>query len=365
MPSNYHQQFWLGLHLIPKFGIAKLSKLLTHVGSAEALWREKESSIMRLDLPPALLRQFCEARRKIDVTREMDRVAHAGASLITLEDETYPRLLRSLPDRPILLYVQGAAALGNESAVAVVGTRKASRYGRDVAFQLSRQLARQGLTIISGMAHGIDAAAHRGALDAGGKTIAVVATGIDRVYPRENTELAADIAASGAIITEMPLGSAPLGKNFPQRNRIISGLSLGVLVAEAPIKSGALNTVSHAIDQGRDVFAVPHNIFSLPGRGGNILIQEGAKLVASVEDMLEELQVSHLNVETRSRAQEIQPANEAEDAVMQQLSADPVHVDYIVRQTELPTATVTSTLTMLELKGLAESAGPMQYCRAR
>ena len=365
MPSNHHQQFWLGLHLIPNFGVAKLSRLLAHFDSPEALWREPDSSIMRLELPATLLDQFCTARRKIDVSREMDRVRGTGASLITLEDDAYPRLLRSLPDRPILLYARGAFALGNESAVAVVGTRKASRYGKDVAFKLSSQLARQGVTIISGMAHGIDAAAHRGALNAGGKTVAVMATGIDRVYPRENSDLAEEIASGGALLTEMPLGAAPLGKNFPQRNRIISGLSLGVLVAEAPIRSGALNTVAHAIDQGRDVFAVPHNIFSLPGKGGNILIQEGAKLVASVDDILDELEVSHLDVETRSRAQEIQPANETEDAVMQQLSADPVHVDIIVRQTELPTATVTSTLTMLELKGLAESAGPMQYCRAR
>ena len=365
MPSNHHQQFWLGLHLIPNFGVATLSRFLTHFDSAEELWREPDSSIMRLDLPPALLRQFCAARKKIDLAREMDRVAAVGASLITLEDESYPRLLRTLPDRPVLLYMRGAIAPGNESALAVVGTRKSSLYGRNVASQLSGQLARHGVTIISGLAHGIDAAAHQGALDAGGKTVAVVATGIDRVYPRENTELAAEIAAKGAIITEKPLGAKPLGKNFPQRNRIISGLSLGVLVAEAPIKSGALNTVAHAIEQGRDVFAVPHNIFSLSGGGGNILIQEGAKLVARIDDILEEIQISHINVETSSRAQEIQPANAAEDAVMRQLSADPVHVDFIVRQTELPTATVTSTLTMLELKGLVESAGPMQYCRAR
>ena len=365
MPSNHHKPFWLGLHLIPNFGVATVSRLLTHFDSAEALWREPDASVERLDLPPTLLDQFCAARQKIDVRREMDRVARAGASLITLEDEDYPRLLRSLPDRPIMLYVRGSLPLNSESSVAIVGTRKASRYGKDVAFQLASQLARQGVTIVSGLAHGIDAAAHRGALDAGGNTIAVMATGIDRVYPRENADLAENIAASGAVITEMPLGSAPLGKNFPQRNRIISGLSLGVLVAEAPIRSGALNTVSHAIDQGRDVFAVPHNIYSRSGGGGNILIQEGAKLVASEEDILDELQVSFINVETRSRAQEIQPANETEDAILQQLSADPVHVDVIVRQTELPTATVTSTLTMLELKGLAESAGPMQYCRAR
>ena len=365
MPANQHQQFWLGLHLIPNLGIAKLSRLLSQFGTAEALWRESDSSIMRLDLPRTLLRQFCAGRRNIDLNREMDRVAQTGATLITLEDETYPRLLRTLPDRPILLYLRGDIVFGSEHFLAVVGTRKASRYGWDVAYQLSDELARQGVTVISGMAHGIDAAAHRGALNAGGKTIAVVATGIDKVYPRENADLAQEIAANGAIVSEMPLGTAPLGKNFPQRNRIISGLSLGVLVAEAPIKSGALNTVSHAIEQGRDVFAVPHNIYSPSGQGGNILIQEGAKLVASAEDILEELLVSYINVDTRSRAQEIQPANEAEDLILQQLSADPVHVDFIVRQTELPTATVTSTLTMLELKGLAESAGPMQYCRAR
>ena len=365
MPAHDNQRFWLGLHLIPNFGSAKLSRLLSQFGSAEALWREPDAGITRLDLPAAFLRQFCAGRRNIDLNREVDRVAQAGASLITLEDDAYPRLLRTLPDRPILLYVRGEFPTGSQNSLAVVGTRKASRYGWDVAFQLSDELARHGVTIISGLAHGIDAAAHRGALKSGGKTIAVMATGIDSIYPRENADLAQDIMASGAIITEMPLGAAPLGKNFPQRNRIISGLSLGVLVAEAPIKSGALNTVSHAIAQGRDVFAVPHNIFSQSGHGGNILIQEGAKLVAAADDVLEELMVSQLDVETRSRAKEIQPANHAEDAVMQQLSADPVHVDFIVRQTELPTATVTSTLTMLELKGLAESAGPMQYCRAR
>ena len=163
----------------------------------------------------------------------------------------------------------------------------------------------------------------------------------------------------------MPLGTAPLGKNFPQRNRLISGMSLAVLVAEAPLKSGALNTVSHAIDQGRDVFAVPHNIFSQTGRGCNQIIQEGAKIVLDADDILDELDVTHRNVQTSFQARDIQPENDVESLVYQQLSADPIHVDLIVRQIQLPTAAVTSALTMLELKGLAESAGPMQYCRAR
>ncbi len=365
MQSINNQHYWLGLHLIPRFGIAKLNRLLAHFDSAEALWREPEASLMRLDLPRPLLRQFCAGRGEIDLVREMDRVAQAGASLVTLEDARYPQLLRSLPDRPLVLYVRGELTDADDKCLAIVGTRKASRYGWDVANQLAEELAQQRITIVSGLAQGIDAAAHRGALTAGGRTIAVVGTGIDRVYPRENADLAEEICTAGAIMSEMPLGTAPLGKNFPQRNRLISGLSLALLVAEAPARSGALNTVSHAIDQGRDVLAVPHNIFSPTGRGCNQLIQDGAKLVVDVADILDELDVSHLNVRTRIQVQEIQPENELEGLVYQQLSADPVHVDLIVRQTQLPTATVTSTLTLLELKGLAESAGPMQYCRAR
>ena len=337
---------------------------MAHFESAEALWREPDASLMRLNLPRNMLRQFCDGRRKIDLPQEMDAVARAGASLVTLEDETYPTLLRQLADRPTMLYVRGHLQAEDDKRLAVVGTRKASKYGWDAANQLAAEIARQGITIVSGLAQGIDAAAHRGALNAGGRTIAVIGTGIDITYPRENTDLAEEIADSGAIVSELPLGAKPLAKNFPQRNRLISGMSLGLLVVEAAAKSGALNTVSHALDQGREVFAVPHNIFSLSGRGCNQLIQDGAKLVADVDDILEELDLSHIKAQTRITTERLQPANDTEDAIFEQLSADPIHVDIIVRQTNLPTATVTSTLTMLELKGLAESAGPMQYCRA-
>lgn len=360
-----NQQYWLGLHLIPKFGIAKLNRLLAHFESAEALWLEPDAQVMRLNLPLPLLRQFCAGRRQIDLSREIDRVAKAGASLVTLDDDIYPQLLRSLPDRPPVLYLRGNLPAVADKCFAIVGTRRASRYGRDVAHKLAQQLAQQDITIVSGMAQGIDTAAHRGALSAGGRTLAVMGAGIDIIYPRGNSSLAEEIIDNGALISEMPIGTAPLGTNFPQRNRLISGLSLGLLVAEAPVKSGALNSVSHAIDQGRDVFAAPHNIFSRSGRGCNVLIQEGAKMVIDVEDILDELDITHRIVQTRIQVKEIQPENELEGVVFQQLSADPIHVDLIVRQTQLPTATVTSTLTLLELKGLAESAGPMQYCRAR
>jgi len=364
MQESSHQQYWLGLHLVPNFGVVKTSRLLARFESAEALWREPESSLMRLNLPRNLLRQFCHARRSINVQAEMEAVERAGASLVTLDDDAYPALLRQLSDRPLLLYARGQLQPEDEKRLAIVGTRKASKYGWDAANQLASQLASQGVAIVSGLAQGIDAAAHRGALAVGGRTFAIVGTGIDQIYPRENTDLASEIAANGAIISEMPLGAKPLAKNFPQRNRLISGMSLGVLVAEAPARSGALNTVSHALEQGRDVFALPHNIFSLSGRGCNQLIQEGAKLVADVDDILEELDLSHIKTQTKIQTERLQPANDTEDAILRQLSADPIHVDEIVRQTRLPTATVTSTLTMLELKGLADSAGPMQYCRA-
>ena len=360
-----HQKYWLGLHLLRDFGVVKLGRLLAHFDSAEALWMEPDASIMRLELPRPLLRQYCALRKQIDIEREMERVAEAGASLVTIVDDDYPTLLRSLADYPLLLYVRGRLYNPDEKCLAVVGTRRATKMGRDSAARLARRLAESEITIVSGLAQGIDAAAHRGALAADGRTIAVVATGIDRVYPREHASLAEDIIEKGAVISEMPLGAAPLAKNFPQRNRIISGMSLGVLVAEAPIRSGALNTVSHALEQGRDVFAAPHNIFNKAGAGCNILIQEGAKLVMSASDVLDELNIAHAHTQTRIEAERILPANETESAVYDQLSADPLHVDIIVRQTDLPTATVTSTLTLLELKGLAESAGHMQYCRAR
>ena len=364
MQPQPHQQYWLGLHLVPNFGIVRTSQLLARFESAEALWREPDASLMRLNLPATLLRHFCEARRSIDLDSAMEAIERAGASLVTLDDDTYPELLRQLSDRPLLLYVRGQLQAEDEKCLAVVGTRKASKYGWDIANHLATQLASHRITIVSGLAQGIDAAAHRGALSAGGRTIALVGTGIDNVYPRENTGLAEEIEANGAIVSEMPLGAKPLAKNFPQRNRLISGMSLGVLVAEAPTRSGALNTVSHALDQGREVFAVPHNVFSLSGRGCNQLIQDGAKLVADVDDILDELNVSHIKAQTRIQTERLQPADATEDVILKQLSADPVHVDEIVRGTQLPTATVTSALTMLELKGLAESAGPMQYCRA-
>ena len=316
-------------------------------------------------LPPKLLREFIAGRKQIDLPREADKVRACGASLITLDDADYPELLRQIPDPPVLLYVIGALAAVEEKAFAIVGTRKPTKYGVDCANKLAFELAEQGVTIVSGLAQGIDSAAHRGALDAGGRTIAVMATGIDAVYPSEHHDLADEICRHGALITEMPIGSAPLGKNFPRRNRIISGLALGVLVAEAPEKSGAMNTVDHASNQGREVFALPHNIFNRHGRGCNRLLQEGANFVMEVNDVLEALDMSFVATQTSIQTERVQPTDDTERLVLEQLGAEPQDMDSIVRQTALPASTVSSTLVLLELKGLAESAGPMQYCLPR
>lgn len=340
-------------------------QFLAFFENVEALWCAQTNELYQLDLSQTLIDQFIEGRKAIDLEKEIDKVYQYGATLITLQDAHYPELLRSISDPPLVLYVRGNITPDDDKCLAIVGTRKPSKYGWDVAHQIALQMAHQNVTIVSGLAQGIDSAAHRGALHAGGRTIGVMATGIDKIYPAENVDLAQEILQSGAIITEMPIGTAPLGKNFPPRNRIISGLSLGVLVAEAAEKSGSLITVTAANEQGRDVFAVPHNIFSKSGRGTNQLIQDGAKLVLRIRDILDELDITHTSAQTRIQTERIQPENETEVTILKHLGADPIHVDEIVRLTQLPTQSVTSTLAILELKGLAEVAGPMQYCRAR
>ncbi len=316
-------------------------------------------------LPDATRQKFLQQRQKLDLSAEVIKVQKAGASLLTLADADYPNILRQLDDSPPVLYVRGQLLQKDDLALAVVGTRTASRYGRDAAHYLSKQLAAQHVTIVSGLAQGIDAAAHQGALDAGGRTIAVLGCGIERIYPRENTALAENILQNGAILTEYPIGTPPSAANFPRRNRLLSGLARGVLIVEAPDHSGALITATAALEQGRDVFAVPGNIFSAASRGTNRLIQDGAKLVMGVPDILSELNIQYTKKEMRQKTQHLIPDNPVENAILQLLEADPIHVDELIRSSGLAASDVTATLTILELKGLAQTAGHMQYCRSR
>lgn len=359
------RKYWLGFSLVPGIGPKRLLVLTRAFGALQPAWMASEKHLRDAGLDSETTANLLRTRAQIDLDAEMRKIERANASLLTPEDADYPALLKHLPDPPLTLTIRGTLIPQDGLALAIVGTRKATPYGRDAAAFFARKLAEQGVTIISGLAHGIDAAAHRATLEAGGRTIAVLGCGIDRVYPPDHAELARQIAGQGALISEFPVGSKPEARHFPRRNRIISGMSLGVLVAEAPEKSGALITALMAADQGREVFAVPGSIFSGAHNGTNRLIQDGAKLVITVEDILDELNIVQRNVEARVITRQIAPSGAKETALMRYLGAEPLPIDELVRQSGMPTAEVLSTLTLLELQGYIEDDGRGNYRRLR
>ncbi len=355
-------KYWLGFSLVPEIGAKRLSLLLNWFGDLARAWTATEAELSQSGLDKQATTNLLRTRQQLDLQAELEKVEKAGAWVLTLDDERYPPLLGKLSDAPPVLYVRGMLSSADERALCIVGTRKATPYGRDAAYHFAKQLAGNGITVISGLAHGIDTAAHRGALEGGGRTIAVLGCGIDKIYPSDNHKLAQQITHQGAIISEFAVGTPPEARNFPRRNRIMSGLSLAVLVVEAPEKSGALITATTAAEQGRDVFAVPGSIFNPMSSGPNHLIQDGAKLVTNVSDILDELNIAHDTVQTRAATERIAPANEVEMKLLRLLTGDPIHIDDLIRQCEMPVAQVSSMLTILELKGLVRSVGYMQYC---
>ncbi|MEM6528691.1 MAG: DNA-processing protein DprA, partial [Chloroflexota bacterium] len=301
-----NRKYWLGFSLIADIGPKRILQLREAAGDLRAAWHATQTDLQRAGIPEQLAAHIVASRPSIDLNREMQRIARVDAHLLTMDDVDYPPLLAELDEKPATLYVRGKLLPQDKRAVCVVGTRRATVYGKDAAYALSKELAANGVTIISGLAQGVDSAAHRGALDGGGRTIGVMANGISEVYPAENLELAREIITQGAVITEMPIGTPPIGQNFPRRNRILSGMSLGVLVVEGGIRSGALITANFAAEQGRDVFAVPSNIFNKEGRGTNRLIQDGAQLVMDVQDVLDAIDMTYTVRETRVQTDSIQ-----------------------------------------------------------
>jgi len=356
-------RYWVGFNIVRGIGPVRLRALLDWFGDAERAWHAPSGELRRAGLDRRSLENLLAARAKLDLDRELARIAATGARTLTWESADYPRLLLEIADPPPVLYVKGTLTEEDGWAVAVVGTRRATAYGREVTRQLSTALARSGIAIVSGLARGIDAEAHRAALGAGGRTIAVLGCGIDQIYPPEHRKLAEEIIAHGALISDYPVGTRPEGKNFPPRNRIISGLSLGVLVTEAGKRSGALITAGYAGEHGRDVFAVPGNVLMRGSAGTNALIQDGAKVVLKPEDILEELNLTM--VIEQAEARQVLPADETEAALLSHLSAEPTHVDEIRQQVDLPIAQVTSTLALMELKGMVRQVGGMKYIVAR
>jgi len=357
------RKYWVGFNLVTGIGPAKTRMLLSAFDSdLAAAWNADAGALQAAGLDRRALENLLETRTARDLDAEMERISVQGVSVLTWEDEEYPRLLRQIYDPPPVLYVKGQLLPEDEWAVAVVGTRVATTYGKEAATQIAEGLARNGVTIVSGLARGIDSTAHRAALEAGGRTIGVLGCGLDIIYPPENRRLAAQIIQQGALISEYPLSTPPEGGNFPPRNRIISGISLGVVIVEAGSHSGALITADYALDQGREVFAVPGNIFRRASQGTNTLIREGATPVLSVEDILEALNLSLVSQQQAARA--IIPENETESRLLEYLSADPVHVDELGQQVGLPISEVTSALTLMELKGMVRQVGGMHYVLA-
>lgn len=356
--------FWVGFSHVSGIGPAKIRSLLGYFGTLEQAWKAPAGQLRLAGLDERAMTNLLETRQNLPLEREMVKLERQGVSVLTWDDEEYPFRLQQIPDPPPVLYVKGRPSVEDEIAVAVVGTRRASTYGLEAARKLADGLARNGVTVVSGLALGIDGAAHTAALDAGGRTLAVLGSGLDNIYPASHRGLAVRIVKSGhgALLSEYPLGTRPEARNFPPRNRIISGLSLGVLVVEAGERSGALITARYAAEQGRDVFAVPGSMFHTTSKGTNRLIQDGAKLVLDLRDVLEELNLNVVSEQVVARHQ--LPEDPTEAKLLGLLSEEPTHVDDLCRDSGLPTATVTSTLAMMELKGLVRQVGFMQYVKA-
>ena len=363
------RQAWLGFNLVAGIGAVRTRQLLERFGALSEAWNASPEALgAAADLDARALRNFAEVRRSVDLDRELARLDRLGVSLITWGDVEYPRLLealRAIDEAPPLLYVRGSLRADDESAVAIVGTRKATPYGLQVTQQFARKLAARRLTIVSGLARGIDSEAHRAALEVDGRTIAVLPGGIDVIFPPQNRALAEQIAHHGALVTSFPLGTQAESKNFPPRNALISGLARGVLVTEASIDSGAMLTVTAATRHGRDVFAVPGNITAHNSAGVNQLIRDGAFMVTEAQDILDALNMprSGLSEPPPAAPESLPDLGGDEKAVFALLSDEPIHIDDITRQCAMPVARISSALTLLELKGLTRQVTQSTYVR--
>jgi DNA processing protein len=342
------------------FGPARVNLLLSYFKTAEKIWKAPVSTLCKIGIKPDIVAKFENYRHGFDIRKYFERLESLSIKVLTIFDKNYPENLKDLTDSPPVLYVRGELGKSDGRAVAIVGTRLMTSYGKEVAEKFAGSLANFGITIVSGLALGVDAAAQRSALSAGGRTIAVLASGLDIITPLANKSLAMEIIKGhGAIVSEYPLGHIPLKPNFAFRNRLISGLSKAVIVVEGRMKSGTFHTVNAALTQGRPVFAVPGPITSPASEGTNYLIQNGAKLITSVKDVLEELDMQ-FKVD-REKIEEVVPGSPKEAKILKILETEPLHLDELVRITRLPTEEISATLTIMEMKGMVRSLGGGVY----
>ncbi len=337
-------------------GPVRLRKLLAAFGSPGRILIAREEELRNVDgVGQEVARSIASWESHVDVAGEIQRVEMAGATVLIQSDPGYPECLREIHDPPIVLYVLGEMSEGNRPSIGVVGTRKPTHYAAECAKKLSFQLAYSGITVVSGLARGVDTLAHQGALAAKGRTVAVIGSGLNRLYPPENRELAARIAAEGgAVISEFPMETSADKQTFPMRNRIISGLSFGLLVVEAGGRSGALISASQAVEQGRSIYAIPGRIDNPGAIGSNRLIQQGAKLVCSAEDILDDLQILFRDRPKLTPPPPPSSLNETESKVFSRMGSEEVTVDELVAKTGLLSHHLSSSLLALEMRGLVK-----------
>ncbi|MBI2447938.1 DNA-protecting protein DprA [Candidatus Microgenomates bacterium] len=357
----------LGFALIPQIGAGRGRKLLNFFGSAQKAWKADYVDLLQAGLEDVAAKELAAGRKLLDLGKKMTEVKSFGIRLVLLEDEEYPKLLREIYNPPLLLFVRGQIIDADHYAVAIVGSRRFSEYGRQATADIVSHLAENQVTVVSGLALGIDSFAHQTVLkNPNARTIGVLGCGIDdlTIYPSENKNLVHRIIEGrGAIVSEYPPGTPPLKQHFPARNRIVSGLSQGVVVVEASSTSGSLITARHALEQGRDVFAVPGNIYHKNAAGPNSLIKLGAKLVEKPEDILEELDLRQLS--NRVAVQKMIPENLDEQKILSFLEIEQLHIDRLVELSKLSINDLNPLLVTMEMKGLVRDMGGGNYIAVR
>ena len=360
---NNQKKYWMALDRVKGIGPVRFKSLLERFGNAKSAWQASESQLRASGLGPAIVKNLLSLRRSLDmdlVERELEK---HNVDVLTWEDKEYPKRLRDIQQSPPVLYVRGQLIEDDDWAIAVVGTRKTSHYGRRVAEELGTFLANQGITLISGLARGIDAISQAAAIKAGGRSIAVLAHGLDRIYPPENRSLAQEIEKRGALVSDYAIGIPADSSNFPPRNRIISALSLATVIVEAGSRSGALITAEFALEQGKDIFALPGNIYSPQSKGPNKLIRAGAHPLLNFQQLLEALDLELMTHQKSARVTLPEDATQAK--LYSLLSPEPLHVNEIGTLAEMPIDKVSSALALMELKGLVRQVGGMNYVLIR
>lgn len=357
------KKYWVGFNMVKGVGSIRLKRLLDFFGKLSVAWDAPMDALLAAGLSEKILDHFRMIRNQVDLDLYISKILEKHIQIITWQDENYPRRLMEIEQPPPVIYVRGSLKPEDDWAVAIVGTRRVTTYGKQITRDSAEYLAGNGITIISGMARGVDALAHQAALDVGGRTIAVLGCGVDVIYPPEHRKLAEAIIANGALLSDYAPGTPPDGVNFPPRNRIISGLARATIVIEAGEKSGALITAKFSAEQGRDVFAVPGSILSPMSRGTNNLIAEGATPLTNPKDVLAAL--NYTQVVEKQSARATLAAEPEEQAILNAMGYETIHVDELCQKLALPVEKLTATLTMMELKGMVTQSGGMQYLAIR